>query len=194
MSASQLNSGKKYLQSYDQKRFGFTHFPGMVAREFKGIPSLQEVECWGYGLKPDVKLMSLKLYAESENNVLASLNVFTNTCLTYTAYSSCFVDDSGGHRSTVKVLVSDLREGESRTFGCKLTVLESEGDAADLKRTFVVTRRSKYKSHSLLLLCYVETEFSPGLSTQLCASAYPDSCQFLRFPAHRFPFLSLSCF
>ena len=125
-------------------KFSTFKFPGMAARDFKGIPSLQEVECQGHGLKADVKLMSLKLYSGSENNVLASLNVITKTCLTFSEFSSCYVDSSEGHRSKVKVLVSDLKAGESRQFGCKLTVLETGGDAADFKRTFVVTRRSKY--------------------------------------------------
>ena len=116
----------------------------MTARDFKGIPSIQEVECWGHGLKPEVKLMSLKLFRRTDNTVLASLNVFTNTCLTYSDFSSCFVSNSDTHKSRLKVLVYDLEEGESRRYGCKLTVLDSEGDASDMKWSIVVTRLSEY--------------------------------------------------
>ena len=126
-----------------------THmFPssGMMERDFKGIPSIKEVLCLGHGVNPELKLMSINMYTNSEQSLLATLNVFTNTCMTYTAYSSCFVDNTGGHESKVKVLVTDLEEGESRRFGCKLTVMDTKGNAGDLKRSFVVTR-SKYNKH-----------------------------------------------
>ena len=116
----------------------------MTASNFKGIPSIQEVECWGHGLKPEVKLMSLKLFRSVDNYVLASLNVFTNTCLTYNDFSSCFVNNIDTHKSRLKVLVYDLEEGESRSYGCKLTVLDSEGDASDLKWSTIVRRLSEY--------------------------------------------------
>ena len=117
-----------------------------MERDFKGIPSIKEVLCLGHGVNPELKLMSINMYTNSEQSLLASLNVFTNTCMTYTAYSSCFVDNTGGHESKVKVLVTDLEEGESRKFGCMLTVLDSKGYASDLKRSFIVARKSKYKN------------------------------------------------
>jgi hypothetical protein len=117
----------------------------MSWREFKGIPSIQEVQCWGQGLKPEVKLMSLKLYRSTDNFVLATLNVFTSTCQTYSDYSSCVVDTANTHRSLLKVLVYDLEEGESRKYGCKLTVLDSAGDAEDLNWYIVITRTRKFR-------------------------------------------------
>ena len=125
-------------------------FAGMTARDFKGIPSIQEVECWGHGLKPEVKLMSLKLFNSFDNSVLASLNIYTNTCLTYSDFSSCVVNNIDTHKSRLKILVHDLEEGDSRRYGCKLTVLDSEGDASDLKWSIVVTRISEYLRHCTL--------------------------------------------
>ena len=89
-------------------------FSGMTSRDFKGIPSLQEVECKGENLKPDVKLLSLKMYRVSDNTVLASRNVFKNSCLTEDDFSSCFVDTRDTHQSKLRVLVDDLEAGESR--------------------------------------------------------------------------------
>ena len=117
---------------------------GMTATDFKGIPSIQEVECWGEGLKPEVKLLSLKLYRASDNYVLASLNIYANTCLTYNDFSSCYVNSVETHKSRIKALVYDLEEGESRRYGCKATVVQSEGDASELKWSTVVMRRSEY--------------------------------------------------
>ena len=118
-------------------------FPGLVSRDFKGFPSIQEVECWGNGLKPEVKLLSLRLYRSSDKLVLASLNVFANNCLTYTDYSSCAVNTTDTHRSRLRVLVYDLQEGESREYECKATVVGSEGEAEAIVWRTLVTRRSE---------------------------------------------------
>ena len=122
---------------------------GITSRDFKGIPSIQEVECWGEGLKPEVKLLSLKLYRVSDNYVLASLNIYANTCLTYNDFSSCYVNSVDTHKSRLKALVHDLEEGESRRYGCKATVVQSEGDASELKWSTVVRRRSEYMQPAL---------------------------------------------
>ena len=116
----------------------------MTSKDFKGIPSIQEVEFRGTGLRPEVKLLSLKLYRMSDSFVLASLNVLANTCLTYSDFSSCHLSTADTHQSLLRVLVHDLEEGESRRYGCKVTVVQSEGDASELKWSIVVMRRSEY--------------------------------------------------
>ena len=124
-----------------RKLYKLLLFAGLTARDFKGIASIQEMECWGEGLRPEVKLLSLKLYRISDSFVLASLNVFANTCLTYSDFSSCQLSTTDTHKSRLKVLVYDLEEGESRRYGCKATVVKSEGDARELNWSIVVTRR-----------------------------------------------------
>ena len=116
---------------------------GMTSRDFKGIPSLQEVECLGGSLKPELKLLSLKIYSAAENSVLASLNVLTKTCLTYSDFSSCYVNNSNTHKSRLRVLVPDLEEGESRQYKCKVNALNSEGDSKVSTWSTLVTRRSE---------------------------------------------------
>lgn len=116
----------------------------MSTKEFKGIPSIQEVECWGAGLKPELKLMSLKLFTNVDRAVLASVNVISNTCLTYTEFSSCFVDTLHTHKSRLRVLVSDLEEGESREYGCTALALRTTGDASEFTWSALVSHRSEY--------------------------------------------------
>ena len=116
---------------------------GMTSRDFKGIPSLQEVECLGGSLKPELKLLSLKIYTVTDSAVLASLNVLTRACLTYADFSSCYVNTSDTHKSRLRVLVPDLREGESREYGCKVNALTSEGDTKVSTWSIFVTRRSE---------------------------------------------------
>lgn len=118
-------------------------FTGLFSRDFKGIPSIQEVECWGEGLKPEVKLLSLKLYTIEDSKVQASLNVFANNCLTYTDYSSCFVNTIDTHKSRLRVLVYDLEEGESREYGCRALSLQNTGDESEQTWSILVTRKSE---------------------------------------------------
>ena len=113
----------------------------MTSRDFKGIPSLQEVECLGGSLKPDLKLLSLKIYTTADNSVLGSLNVITNTCLTYGDFSSCFLHTGDSRWSRLRVLVPDLQEGESREYGCKVSAINSEGDTMVSTWSLFVTRR-----------------------------------------------------
>ena len=131
----------------------------MVTRDFKGFPSIQEVECRGNGLNPEVKLLSLRLYRTSDNFVLASLNVFADSCLTYTDYSSCSVNTRDTHKSRVRVLVSDLEEGGSRRFGCKATVVGSEGEANKMLWSILVTRQSKYRQSMDHVVYFVVSGF-----------------------------------
>jgi hypothetical protein len=115
----------------------------MTWRDFKVFHSIQEVECLGAGLKPEVKLLSLRLYRSADNFELASVNVIAESCLTYTDYSSCKVNTTDTHSSLVRVLVYDLQEGESRKYSCTVTVLGSKGAADTILWSTVVTRRSE---------------------------------------------------
>ena len=115
----------------------------MVSRNFKGISSLQEVECLGASLNPDVKLLSLRMFSVPDNFVLASLNVFTNSCVTFGDYSSCAIDSSDTHRSRLRVLVFDLDAGESRQYGCKASTISSLGEPKTVTWSIMVTHESK---------------------------------------------------
>ena len=114
-----------------------------MSRDFKGFPSLKEVECWGGSLEPEVKLMSLQMYTLPERTILASLNVITKNCVTFGDYSSCFIDKDDTHKSRLRILVYDLGEGESKDFGCTALSLKSLGNAKSLSWTTSVTRKSK---------------------------------------------------
>ena len=100
----------------------------MTSRDFKGIHSLQEVECSGEALRPEVKLLSLQLHRLSDNTALAFLNTYTNNCMTFGDFSSCFIDPNDAHNSRLRVLVYDLHEGESRDYGCTVNTMDPYGN------------------------------------------------------------------
>ncbi|XP_025101728.1 uncharacterized protein LOC112568586 isoform X16 [Pomacea canaliculata] len=101
---------------------------GMVVRTFKGISSLQEVECSGRYLQPEVKVFSLKLFRVSDQSVVAHVNPITNKCTSFGEFSSCFVDAADTHRSLVRTLVADLEYNESREYGCTVKAFGALGD------------------------------------------------------------------
>ena len=98
---------------------------GLSFRHFKGFPSLLEVECSGSHLPPGVELLSLKLSKSYSNSFLAYMSTYSKECVTYGDYSSCFIDASNSRNSNVKVLVTDLEEGERRRYSCIASVIRS---------------------------------------------------------------------
>lgn len=133
------------------------HLSGLTVRAFKGFHSLQEVECTGGFLKPEVKLLSITMTTVSNNIELATLNVITNSCLTHSDFSSCFIDLRDRNKSKLRVLVSDLDEGESREFECRANTINARGQTNASTWSIRVTRKREYisttrvhLSHSLL--------------------------------------------
>ena len=121
-------------------------------RDFKGFPSLQEVECTGGFLKPEVKLLSLTMTTTASDMELATLNVITNSCLTHSDFSSCFIDLADSHQSQLRVLVSDLDEGESREYECRANTINARGQTNRSTWSILVTRQRKY-IYLLIELC-----------------------------------------
>ena len=133
---------------------------GMSASNFKDIPQLQEVECWPGNLEADMKLLSLSLYRVRDESVLALLNVLTNSCLTHGEFSSCTLDTSEPRKSKVRVLVADLEEGESRTFGCDVKAFTSRGESTKTSTSLVVTRHSELSALVRYTILYTLYFFS----------------------------------
>lgn len=100
-------------------------FPGMVVRDFRGIPSIKEVECWGGDLDAEVKLLSLTMFRNSDNSVLAYVNPLTGECITFGEFSSCMIDKLDARKSKLRILVYDLVAGESVQYGCNATSFKS---------------------------------------------------------------------
>ena len=115
----------------------------MSAKIFKGIPSLQEVECWGGRLPSEMKLISLKTYTLPDRTATAYLNTLEEQCITLDQYSSCVLDPVDTRRSRVRFLVADLQEGEGRRYGCDAISFKSLGDTTTWTWTVDVRRNSE---------------------------------------------------
>lgn len=65
------------------------------------------------------------LYEVSDSKVLGKLNAKDKQCSTSEDYVSCSIVESESRQSHLKALVADLAEGQSRVYGCNVTVLIS---------------------------------------------------------------------
>lgn len=97
--------------------------------------------CAGGTLTPEVKLISLQIHRLRDSAALASLNIYTNSCITLGDFSSCHIDSADTHRSRLKILVVDLDEGESREYGCVVTTVSSFGNAEVTNLKILVSRK-----------------------------------------------------
>ena len=116
---------------------------GMRVSNFRNISSIQEVECSGGALRPEISLLSLKTYTLLNTTVTAYLNIMKNECITLSEYSSCVIDASNTRNSRLRFLVHDLEEGESRGYGCVAVSFKSLEETTTWTWTITVTRHSK---------------------------------------------------
>ena len=112
-------------------------------RSFLGFPSLQEVECSGGGLHPELDLLSLTLFRTADSAVLATLNTFKGTCKTFSEFSSCNLNVGDTRKSVLKTLVADLEQGETTILGCNVTSFLENGHAQMYSWSLPVHRKSK---------------------------------------------------
>ena len=115
----------------------------MTVRNFKGFHSLREVECSARNVKMELKVFSLKMFSIPDNVVLATANPVTSECVTFANYSSCSVDRTDTRSSKLRVLVSDLRQGEVRRYGCRVNSFDSFGDTVTSTWSVSVERESE---------------------------------------------------
>ncbi|KAL8577615.1 hypothetical protein ACOMHN_036806 [Nucella lapillus] len=105
-----------------------THGNGLTVRTFKGIPRLFEIQCSGTTLHPGVTVFSLKIFTLPEKTLQAKANPLKNNCFTFSEMSSCSIVKNDTRKSQLRILVSDLAEGEKRRYGCTTTSFDTDGD------------------------------------------------------------------
>ncbi|KAK7490330.1 hypothetical protein BaRGS_00018491 [Batillaria attramentaria] len=122
--------------------FLFVH-AGLTSRPFRGHESVQEVDCSGEGHDPDASIFFMVLY-RSPGNIVASLNVATEECLTNDAFSSCIIDRKNSRKSRLRTLVVDLDEGQQKWFACNVTGVVSVARTKVMSWKLLVKRISKF--------------------------------------------------
>ncbi|PVD27102.1 hypothetical protein C0Q70_12253 [Pomacea canaliculata] len=111
----------------------------MTVRDFRGFHNIHEVECWGGHLEAEMNILSLKLYELTNHTLLGYLNHQTRECFTFMEFSSCLMDHADTRRSRLRVLVSDLDEGDTRHFGCDVTSWKAFGSTNTVSLSVSVT-------------------------------------------------------
>lgn len=109
-----------------------------------GFQDIQEVQCTGDTLSTNVDILSMVLYRESDDRVIAYANIGKGECSTSQTLVACEIYASDSRKSKLKALIVDLTEGQSRTFGCNVSTIASGGRLKTLSWVIAVHRASKY--------------------------------------------------
>lgn len=96
-------------------------FSGMKTKSFRGMSSIQEVECSGEALPGDTKLFSMVLYNILDRRNVAYVNRLDGECYTSLLYSACFMDTSDSRKTRLVTLVTGYRDGAPLVFGCNMS-------------------------------------------------------------------------
>ncbi|KAL8600369.1 hypothetical protein ACOMHN_052786 [Nucella lapillus] len=93
----------------------------MKVRDFQGVPSIQEIQCSGTAISPDLDLLSISLFRARDDQTIAFVNFASEECSTFVGFSACVFEEKDSHRTHVKALVQDLEPGQIRRYGCNVT-------------------------------------------------------------------------
>ena len=106
--------------------FSHNEFSGLSTFFFQDQAAIQEVVCNGEKLPSSHNLLSLALFREDSNAIIAVANLAgTGMCTTSANFVACEIDEVSGKMSVLRVLIQDLSPGQWRFYGCNLTALEN---------------------------------------------------------------------
>ena len=98
-------------------------FSGLKAQTYKNISSIKEIICSASSLPHEVRFLFLSITRDSQK--VATLDTSDNSCQTFANFASCNIDEGDKRRSQVRILVADLKGGESTRIGCKVNSYSS---------------------------------------------------------------------
>jgi hypothetical protein len=129
----------------------------MEVKDFYDIPSVKRIECSGKAsLTDDADLFSLSLFTESNNKLLAYVNVGKQECSTSDHYSACVLDHEKNVNTKIVTLVTDLRHPASRVYGCNASSFRSGHVTLQSWRLLVKGYGEYYKKNVRVLLMLLE--------------------------------------
>ncbi|XP_070201554.1 uncharacterized protein [Littorina saxatilis] len=92
---------------------------GLNARMFEDLPHVVEVTCSGEALASNSDLLTLRLQTSPDDELLVSVNLRKHKCtVSLITFAACHINERDSRRTSLNVLVMDLKDGEERTYGC----------------------------------------------------------------------------
>lgn len=120
---------------------------GLTSRLFLGFSDIYEVTCDSDSLPPELDTFSIVLFRVGSDKVLGHANLKKRECSTADSFVSCTVAEGDTKNNNIRILISDLADGESLVFGCNLTAMTSGG----IIRYFTWTHRLTHSSKMTLV-------------------------------------------
>lgn len=108
------------------------------------MPDIHQVECSGEPLTPDVDLLTMVLYRLTDNKELGYALVKDRKCSTTDTYVACHIDSGDPRRTKLVALVYDLPAGESRAYGCNMSVNVVKWQVQTLSWSIVLHQAGEY--------------------------------------------------
>ena len=105
------------------------HIPGLKSSSFYGLPGIVEVECSGDSLSSNIDVFLMALFTLPQDDIIASVNLRNGKCTTSRSFSSCTINKKHSRRSKLKTLVTDMKDGDRKWFGCNISGSDSAGRA-----------------------------------------------------------------
>ncbi|KAK7490329.1 hypothetical protein BaRGS_00018490, partial [Batillaria attramentaria] len=114
---------------------------GLTSKLFRGFHNVQEIECSGAPLPTGSSLYALVLFEKSSDKVLSLADFSKKQCTTSENFVSCNMDETDFKKSTLRALVVNLAEGESRVYGCNASILTPGGRFSVISWSLTVHQR-----------------------------------------------------
>nr|KAG5701998.1 hypothetical protein BaRGS_015733 [Batillaria attramentaria] len=115
----------------------------MEAKIFEGIPSIVEVQCSAEKLDYNADVLAMSLFRLRDKKRLAFVSPKNKECTTTADFSSCEYAEGNSRKTVLRTLVLDLAEGESRSYGCNVTSLNSDKQVVSTEWSLAVVRNSE---------------------------------------------------
>jgi hypothetical protein len=100
---------------------------GLQTRSFLDLSDVQEVLCSGHRLPAGFSLYAMVLFERHGDSILSSVDIQSRQCQTSHLFNLCHIDDRDSRMTTLRTLINDLKEGESKVLGCNASMKTSEG-------------------------------------------------------------------
>lgn len=111
---------------------------------FQESPGIQELVCSGEVLNADATVVSMVLFTEFDDDIIATVNIVKEECTTSNVFSSCVISNPETRRSKLRTLIMDLFDDDSRKYGCEISSIKSGERSKSDKWILEVTGYSKF--------------------------------------------------
>ena len=119
-------------------------FTGLEVRYFLGLQQLPEVICSGKHLRPELEVISIKVFQRSNTRVLGLAFPAQSSCYSYSEFSSCELKLGDSRASVIRTLVSYLEAGKATYIACNVSTYDRNAITKTYTWTILVRSHGEF--------------------------------------------------